>query len=227
MSIIEDRLRDAMAARAEAVPDDDRPLPAPRARRARRTAPIAIAAAVLLVAGTAFGAVRLGEPSPGSPETVVAMSMGGSKPSDPPEVRVFPCKGADPWQNCEGAATEAEKEEIRRMLEARPEVEAVVFRDQRTNWESFRSENKDNATLLRVIAVEDMPESFTALIRPDADSLAVARAAGELPGVANAIDKDCLFGRLSLLSRIESKLPWAEPEKQCSYPEYPVPPDSD
>ncbi len=78
-----------------------------------------------------------------------------------------------------------------------------------------------------MITVEDMPESFTARIRPDADSLAVARAAGELPGVANAIDKDCLFGRLSLLSRIESKLPWAEPEKQCSYPEHPVPPDSD
>ncbi|MDP9848166.1 permease-like cell division protein FtsX [Streptosporangium lutulentum] len=227
MSIIEDRLREAMAARAEAVPDDDRPLPAPRVRRAGWTTPVAIAAAVLLVAGTILGTVRLGEPSPGSPETIVAMSMGGTEPSDTPEVRVFPCKGAEPWQNCEGAATEAEKEEIRRMLEARPEVEDVVFRDQRTNWESFRRENKDNATLLQVITVEVMPESFTARIRPDADSLAVARAAGELPGVANAIDKDCLFGRLSLLSRIESKLPWAEPERQCSYPEHPMPPDSD
>ncbi|MEV6866387.1 permease-like cell division protein FtsX [Streptosporangium subroseum] len=226
MSIIEDRLRDAMAARAAAVPDDDRPLPAPRARRAGWAAPIAIAAAVLLVAGAVLGTVRIDAPSSGAPETVVAMSMGGAEPSDVPEVRVFPCKEVSPWQNCEGAATETEKEEIRRMLEARPEVEDVTFRDQRTNWEAYRREFKDSATLLQVITVDDMPESFTARIRPGTDSLAVARAAGELPGVANAIDRDCLFERVSLLSVIESKLPWAGDEKQCSYPSHPTPPGS-
>ncbi|AWS47533.1 permease-like cell division protein FtsX [Streptosporangium sp. 'caverna'] len=222
MSIIEDRLRDAMAARAEAVPDDDRPLPAPRARRAGRTAPIAIAAAVLLIAGTILGTVRLGDPFSGSQETIVAMSMGGNEPSDTPEVRVFLCKGDGLWPNCEGAATETQREEIRRMIEARPEVEEVAFRDQQTNWEAFRSEFKDSPKLLQVLTIKDMPNSFIVRIRPDADSLAVAQAAGKLPGVSNAIDRDCLFERLTLLSRIERTLPWAEDRKQCSYPVHPA-----
>jgi hypothetical protein len=57
--------------------------------------------------------------------------------------------------------------------------------------------------------------------------LAVAQAAGELPGASNAIDVDCLLERASLRSFIESKLPWVKNGERCSYPEHPAMTDSE
>ncbi|MEU4535482.1 hypothetical protein AB0G15_11505 [Streptosporangium sp. NPDC023825] len=71
MTEIEDRLRDAMAARAESVRDDGRPraLPAPRGTSgARWWAPIAVAAAIVtVVAATVAGTRTVTPPTPAVP----------------------------------------------------------------------------------------------------------------------------------------------------------------
>ncbi|MGW5263146.1 permease-like cell division protein FtsX [Microbispora sp. NPDC004025] len=185
MSTIEDRLRDAMAARARTVPDDglDHALPPPRRTRPRG---LAIAAAALAVAGTIVGVTRLAEPSAGPGEAGVAAAS-----SDRVDVSVFLCTNHSPFESCTGgAATAREKGNIRRALEARPDVRTIVFEDRRAAFENFRRQER-NAELLKAVGVEDMPESFRIKVAPGADPLAVVRAAEDLPGVSTVIDERC------------------------------------
>ncbi|MEU8201987.1 permease-like cell division protein FtsX [Streptosporangium sp. NPDC049046] len=219
MTDIENRLRDALST-AAATAENVRPLTVPVRRRSRT--PFRVAAVALAVAVTAFGVVRLKEVSSLSRENIVAMAMSGVEQPGDADVAVFLCKQDDAFPTCDHAITEDEKAEIRRTLEARPEVERVLFEDRRQALEKFRSYNADNSTLLKAIAVEDMPESFRAWLRPEADSKAVARAMGELPGVSNAIDTPCMLRNASLWSLVEYVLPWSEPE-QCSFPAFEVP----
>ncbi|XVQ90430.1 permease-like cell division protein FtsX [Microbispora siamensis] len=94
---------------------------------------------------------------------------------------------------------------IRRSLRARPDVQTIVFEDQRTAFENFRRSEK-NPRLLKVTTVEDMPESFRLKLAPGADHLAVARAASDLPGVSNVVDDGCLRDNLTRP---------AEAQRQC------------
>ncbi|WP_326826427.1 permease-like cell division protein FtsX [Streptosporangium sp. NBC_01756] len=219
MTATENRLREALSA-AAVTAVDVRPLTVPARRRSR--VPLRVTAVALAVAATAFGVVRLAAPSPASPmsqgETIVAMSMGGEAPGERAEVSVFFCKENNPFPNCKGGkTTETEKENLVRMLEARPEVKSVTFEDRQTAWENFRQQNQDNPGLINVVVSEDMSESFRVRTREGADSLAVARAAHELPGVSNVIDLPCLLERASLWGTIKSKLPWSDDEDQCSF----------
>ncbi|MEZ0077039.1 permease-like cell division protein FtsX [Planotetraspora sp. GP83] len=212
MSSIEDRLRDAMAARARTIQDHDRPLPAPRATGKGR---VKTAAVTLAAAATVFGVVRLAAP-PQQPqgEGVVAMSLSVMAPSDRPKVAVFLCKDSDFWPGCKGGAvTEIERENIRRALEARPDVESVAYEDQRQAYENLRRDNK-NTQLLTVIVPEDLPESFRVQIRAGADFSAVARAASELPGVSNSIDQACTADSTSPWGSVKRFLGF---EKRCSF----------
>ncbi|MFI6457303.1 permease-like cell division protein FtsX [Streptosporangium amethystogenes] len=220
MTDAENRLRDALSA-AAATAADVRPLAAPARRRSR--APFRIAAVALAVAVTVFGVVRLTVPLSSSREAVVAMAMSGAEPSGYADVSVFLCRQDDFRPNCDHVVTEDEKAEIRRALEARPEVERVLFEDRRQAWEKFRSQYADNPTLVKAIAVEDMPESFRAWLRPGADSNAVARAMGGLPGASHAIDGPCLLRGASLWSLVERVLPWSNEPEQCSFPRFEVP----
>ncbi|MFF5109609.1 permease-like cell division protein FtsX [Streptosporangium sp. NPDC000509] len=219
MTDIENRLRDALST-AAATAADVRPLTVPARRRSRT--PFRGAAVALAIAVTAFGVVRLDNASSLSRENIVAMAMSGPEQSGYADVSVFLCKQDDPIPTCGHATTEDEKAEIRRTLEARPEVDRVLFEDRRQALEKFRRQNADDPTLLKAIAVEDMPESFRAWLRPEADSKAVARAMGEQPGVSNAIDTPCMLRNASLWSLVEYVLPWSEPE-QCSFPAFEVP----
>ncbi|MFJ2033541.1 permease-like cell division protein FtsX [Streptosporangium sp. NPDC087985] len=220
MTATENRLREALSA-AAVTAVDVRPLTTPARRRSRT--PLRIGAVVLAVAVTAFGAVRLSVPSSvPRGETIIAMSMSGVEPSGMAGVSVFLCKKSDPFPHCKDREISTEdRENLLRMLEGRPEVEAVTFESRQQAWENFQREYQDNPELLKAIIPRDMPESFRVRIRPDDDSMAVAQAAGELPGVSNAIDTACLYERASLMSIIMSKLPWAEDRKQCSYPGHP------
>ncbi|WP_432867754.1 permease-like cell division protein FtsX [Microbispora rosea] len=190
MSTIEDRLRDAMAARARTVPDDDldHALPAPRGMRPRG---LAIAAAALAVATTIVGVARLAEPSPDpSPDAreagVAAVSSGWA------DVSVFLCTDPSPFEGCkDGAATDREKGNIMRALQARPDVRTVVFEDRWTAFENYRK-SETNPGPLKETRAEDMSESFRVRVAPGADPLAVARAASDLPGVSDVVDEGCL-----------------------------------
>ncbi|MFI6795141.1 permease-like cell division protein FtsX [Streptosporangium canum] len=217
MNATENRLREALAA-AAVTAVDVRPLTLPSRRRSR--VPLRVTAVALAVAATAFGVVRLATLPPASPmsqgETIVAMSMSGEAPGGRAEVSVFLCKGKDPFPNCEGGKiTETEKENLVRMLEARPEVKSVTFEDQRTAWENFQQQNQDDPQLINGIVPEDMPESFRVRTREGANSLAVARAAHELPGVSTAVDLPCLLERASLWGIVKSNLPWSDDGEQC------------
>lgn len=211
MSTIEDRLRDAMAARARTVPDDglDHALPAPRRARPRG---LAIAAAALAVAGTIVGVARLAEPSPNAREVGVAVTSpsGGAASSGTVDISVYLCTDNSPFPRCRGGAvTTWERENISRTLRARRDVRIVTFEDRRTAFENFRRQER-NSTLLKVTTVEDMPESFRLKLAPGADHVAVARAASDLRGVSNVVDEGCLWDNLPRP---------AEAQRQCDFPD--------
>ncbi|MEU7986701.1 permease-like cell division protein FtsX [Streptosporangium canum] len=213
MNSIEDRLRDAIAARAETVRDDDRPLPAPRARGASVRSPIRIAAVALAVAATTLGVVRLAAPSPGQQESIIATTMNGL-PSGAPGVSVFLCKADDSFPSCkDGKITEVEKENLQRSLEARPEVETVVFEDQQQAWENFREQNKDDTEFLKDLVPGNMTESFRVRITAGADFSAVARAASELPGVSHSVDQACIWDNSPLGGSVKESSGW----ERCSF----------
>ncbi|MEU8060609.1 permease-like cell division protein FtsX [Microbispora bryophytorum] len=193
MSTIEDRLRDAMAARARTVPDDglDHALPAPRGTRTRG---LVIAAAALAVAGTIVGVVRLAEPSANRRDVGVAAASAssGAASSGMVDVSVFLCTDSSPYKSCRGGEVTAwEKENISRALRARRDVKTVTFEDRRTAFENYRR-SETNPRLLKATRAEDMAESFRLKLVPGADPLAVARAASGLPGVSNVVDEGCL-----------------------------------
>ncbi|MGW4661816.1 permease-like cell division protein FtsX [Streptosporangium sandarakinum] len=221
-NITEDRLRGALSAAAGTVADV-RPLAVPVRRRTRL--PMRIAAAALAVTAVAVGVTSLAAPSPRPGEAmVVAMAAGGTGPSGMADVSVFLCKDQAPFPNCGGkGVTEAGREELRRTLAGRPEVESVTFEDQRTNWENFRRQNADDTALLNVIRREDMPEAFRLRVKPGTDSLALTRAAGGLPGVSNAVDTRCLLEKGSLWGIVKSRLPWSDDSQQCSFLEMTFP----
>ncbi|MDP9863879.1 MULTISPECIES: permease-like cell division protein FtsX [Streptosporangium] len=215
MTVTENRLREALSA-AAATAVDVRPLTAPARRRSR--APFRTAAAALAVAVIAFGAVRLSAPSPAPDGEIAAMAMSAVEPSGAPEVSVFLCKDGDPLPNCAGRGiTETEREDLRRTLEGRPEVESVLFEDRQRAWEKFRRQYEDDPQMLAAIVPADMPESFRARIRPEAGSRAVARAASGLPGVSVVVDSACLLRKASLVSLARRILLGADDEERCSF----------
>ncbi|MBG0814473.1 permease-like cell division protein FtsX [Planomonospora sp. ID82291] len=218
MSFAEERLRDALAG-AAATATGIRPLPAvPARRRIRGPLPfivpsrrsrvpvlLATAATVAAVAVAAFTAMRVVPPDPPGPrltkEHIIAMSMVGAAPesADTVHISVFLCKRLDPFPECAGEeATEARRVEIRRTLDALPEVESIVFEDMRTAYANFTAHNRENTVLLRAIQVEDMPESFRIRVVDPADRRMrekVKAAVQGLPGVSNVVDSFCLFHR--------------------------------
>ncbi|GLW09387.1 hypothetical protein Misp01_45160 [Microtetraspora sp. NBRC 13810] len=184
-----------MAAHTRTVPDDDRPLPGPRARHATGKGAVKVTAVALAVTATVLGVVRLTAPAADpSKEHILAMAMSGAASSVIPGVAVFLCRDDDIYRSCAGGkVTEGERAGILRTLEAMPDVEAVTFESREQAWEKFRTQYADNDELLKAVNFSDMPESFQARIRAGGDASAVARAAGELPGVSNSINKACLF----------------------------------
>jgi hypothetical protein len=213
MSDIEDRLRDAMAARARTVRDDDPPLPAPRTAGRGR---VKIAGAALAAAVTAFGLVRLAAPSQEPrEESTLAVSLSAVESSGRPEVSVFLCKENDVFPSCKGGAiTQAEREQLRRALERRPDVEGVSFEDQQQAWENFRRNMADQPELVRTVVPGDLPESFRVQVRPGTDFSAVARAASDFPGVSNSVDGACLADSISAWGSVKK---WLGSKEECSF----------
>ncbi|GII32854.1 permease-like cell division protein FtsX [Planotetraspora mira] len=209
MSAIEDRLRDAMAARARTVRDDDLPLPAPRAGGGR----FKIAAAALAVTVTAFGLVRLAAPQ--EQESTLTVSLSAVESAGRPVVSVFLCMKDDVFASCKsGKATDAEREKLRRAMERRPDVESVSFEDQQQAWENFRRNMTDKPELLRTVVPSDLPEAFRVQVRPGADFSAVARAASEFPGVSNSVDGACIADSLSAWGSVKR---WLGSKDECSF----------
>ncbi|GGL46484.1 permease-like cell division protein FtsX [Planomonospora parontospora] len=217
MSVVEERLRDALAG-AAATASEVHPLPAvpvrrrfplppalPVRRRIGIPALLAAAATVAAVAVAVLTAARVALPDPPGPELtkerIIAMAMAGTggvpERTGMAQISIFLCKDPDPFPQCAGnGATEAHKAEIRRTLDALPEVEAVVFEDRRTAYANFRAQNRENTVLTSAIRVEDLPESFRVWVVDPADhrmSEKVMEAVEGLPGISNVISSFCML----------------------------------
>ncbi|SDH91635.1 hypothetical protein SAMN05421505_12653 [Sinosporangium album] len=152
---------------------------------------VKVVAVASAAAATAWGVNSLTALSPGSQENdIMAMSFSSAASSEGYDVSVFLCKESDPW--CDGrGVTEAERADVLRTLESRPEVEKVAYEDQQQAWKRFQEMYKDNSMLRDAARPSDMPESFQVRVKPEADARAVAVAASRLPGVATAVDQRC------------------------------------
>ncbi|GAA3133207.1 hypothetical protein GCM10010466_24790 [Planomonospora alba] len=201
-AVAEERLRDALSA-AAGTAVGVRPLTAPARHRIRFPGLLTTAAAAAVVVATVFTATVVirqvsGPPTPElSQEHVIAMAMTGasSDRADRADVSIFLCTEDDYYPHCGNReVTAAQKEEIRRRLDALPEAELVVFEDRGTAYAKFTAEFADYPKLLEAIQMEDLPESFRVKTRTDADSQVVMEAVRGLPGVSNVIDLACLLG---------------------------------
>ncbi|WP_063819268.1 permease-like cell division protein FtsX [Herbidospora cretacea] len=147
-----------------------------------------IAAVTLAATGLTIGLFR---PAEVPREQIMAMALTGVVDSGSPEVIAFFCMPESPFPSCAGQEiTEGEREELLRMLTARPEVESVTFRSQQEAYEDFVAQESDR-TLADFIRPGDLPMSYRARIKPDADAGTVAVAARDMPGVSQAFDVAC------------------------------------
>ncbi|MEV0586761.1 permease-like cell division protein FtsX [Nonomuraea sp. NPDC050310] len=187
MSVMEDRLRDALSAAGASVePAGLRPLRVVDHRRVRGRFRIGYALGALALAGlVAFGAAAVGARS----GQVDAMAFTSPSPRYP--VVVFLCNAVE-YAPCLGrTVTSEEREAVRQALTSLPGVREVVFEDQATAYRNFRAKRSDSE-ILALVEVRDMPESFLVNVGSAAEGQAVVRAVGTMPGVNRAVNRQCM-----------------------------------
>ncbi|WP_283136717.1 permease-like cell division protein FtsX [Rhizohabitans arisaemae] len=218
---MEDRLREAMGARADSVPDSDPPLPAPKRRHAVRMGPIGTAAVILTVTASIFGAVRLAAPAaePQQQATPLSMSLLGDEIPREGGVKVYLCSWTTDMNDCaRKGATKAEKEAIRRMLARYPGVEKVTFRSREQAYKEFLRGNT-GSKLAQVVRPQDLPETFHARLKAGADTAALAKAVSDLPGVLFSYDQSCAIKIATQQGEANPPKPSSGPSRGlCSYP---------
>ncbi|GAA0917455.1 permease-like cell division protein FtsX [Nonomuraea longicatena] len=210
---VETRLRDALVAAGDTVDRTSlRPLVPTQRRRFRVPARFVVIGAALAIAG-AIGAVTL---TPADEETVVLAAgvspfMAGDWTAGKPTIAVFLCKAGSPSPSCgavlgsgegtvdspqeviaEGkAVTPSQILDLKRALEARPEIMSITFEDAQTAYKNFLQAYGSNPEVARAVTVNDLPESFRLTLKPDADWSPVAEAAKDMPGVDIVINQKC------------------------------------
>lgn len=142
-----------------------------------------------------------------------------------PQVRAFLCGkgayqtscGAEQVLDAEGnfkgvkkegkAATNAEKDAVRKLIDSLPDVESFTFVDHVAEYEAFQKSFADNEALLKATKVTDMPESFVLTMKPEVDRSKTIGKLKRQPGVAAVNDGACLADRGLLLARYGLTLP--------------------
>ncbi|RVX45749.1 hypothetical protein EDD27_8565 [Nonomuraea polychroma] len=95
-------------------------------------------------------------------------------------------------------ATNAQKAAIRKLIEAMPEVHSYVFEDKKAAYENFMRAYKSNKVLVEATRVEDMPESFRLVLKPNTDWAETVATLKHQPGVASANYTPCLADQATL-----------------------------
>ncbi|GLX01440.1 permease-like cell division protein FtsX [Microtetraspora sp. NBRC 16547] len=200
--MIEERLREALSeAAATADLRSVRPLTAP-SRRSRAQISRFVVVPAVLVAAVSLGVFLLVRPAPPATTaanpvaySMVQLSLVGAD-SWQDEVAVFLCGKNDAFPVCKKrAATEDDRQRIRKVLESLPGVESVKFESQMEAYEKFRAANSDNSRLVDVIKPTDMPESFRGKLKQGADHKGVVRGVEHMPGISNVVDTVCIRDR--------------------------------
>lgn len=178
--------------------------------RVTRGAMATLAVAVVVAAGVTAVAAR---DSSGEGHVLMAHTGGGLLPEwqeGDPEIVVFLCGEDSPWPNCGGrglpeddgegstsesagggkAVTPQQAASARRALAAMPQVQAVSFVTRQENYADFR--RRFPPPEMAMITVADMPESFEVKLKRDTDAGTVLDAAGRLPGMSGAINRECM-----------------------------------
>ncbi|MGP3919960.1 permease-like cell division protein FtsX [Nonomuraea sp. 10N515B] len=95
-------------------------------------------------------------------------------------------------------ATNAQKTAIRKLIEAMPEVHSYVFEDKKAAYENFIRAYKSNKAIVEATRVEDMPESFRLVLKPNTDWAETVATLKRQPGVASANYIPCLAVQATL-----------------------------
>lgn len=112
------------------------------------------------------------------------------------------------------AATKAEKDTIRKLIDSRPDVESFTFVDQAAAYEDFQKAFKSEALLKGPkVQVTDMPESFRLTMKPEVDRSKTIDKLKRQSGVATVVDGACAADKSLLLARYGLILP---DSKVCS-----------
>jgi hypothetical protein len=205
MTGIEERLRDALAAKAEAVRDDGRPrrLPAPRERSsvARWWAPLAVATAILIVVAATVAVTRtVTSPAPAvrpAPDTMAPPAEqvwpgavhevptkvpggGGFLPDVFVSDRVVVGRGYPEDRPGEIWSYDLDKRTFARIARLKKEEEGthpVVFGDGHLAWASFRGRMKEVWTVPATGGVPRRISSDRATVTSDHMTLGISRLA--------------------------------------------------
>ncbi|MFI7129173.1 permease-like cell division protein FtsX [Nonomuraea sp. NPDC050153] len=140
------------------------------------------------------------------------------------DVSVFLCTPSSGMQSCgaerksdgkgsftvtkEGkGVTPAQKKAIQKLITSMPGVKEVFFEDREEAYENFRHSYKDNKALIDATKVGDMPQSFRAILLPDADWSEIVSRLRREPGVSQAFYQGCILDSSRLADRYGLVLP--------------------
>lgn len=112
------------------------------------------------------------------------------------EVSVFLCVQSSNTPQCEenGAATQKQKNQIRKDLTSMPQVAQVYYETQQKAWQRFQQQF-DNSPLLESTQKEDMPDSFRVKLEDPRQYSVVASAVKGRPGVDNVLTQQQVLQR--------------------------------
>ncbi|MET7327418.1 permease-like cell division protein FtsX [Nonomuraea sp. NPDC005650] len=103
--------------------------------------------------------------------------------------------------------TPAQTKAIQKLISSMPGVKEVFFEDREAAYENFRRSYKDNKTLIDATKVSDMPQSFRAVLLPDADWSRIVSRLRREPGVSQAFYQGCMLDSSRLAARYGLILP--------------------
>jgi cell division protein FtsX len=92
----------------------------------------------------------------------------------------------DYTEDCEGTATARQRRAVEERLRGRPEVVDVKFRSRRDAYEDMVAASADNAELVAMLRVEDLPESFVGRVGSIDQATDFNAVLGGMPGVSSA-----------------------------------------
>jgi len=141
------------------------------------------------------------------------------------EIRAFLCAKGASQSSCGGvrvldrerklkritkegeAATNAEKNALRKLIDSLPDIESFTFRDRATAYEDFQKRFADNEALVKATKVTDMPEFFVLTMKPKANWSETVSKLKRQPGVATVTNGACAADKSLLPARYGLILP--------------------
>ncbi|MFI9589217.1 permease-like cell division protein FtsX [Nonomuraea sp. NPDC052265] len=115
---------------------------------------------------------------------------------DKVEISVFLCTKGTAIPECNGkAVTPAQTKALETRLKSLQGVKEVLYEDQTTAYDNFKTAYQGSPTLVQATRVEDMPQSFRVkLVDPDNYQPVIQAVKGQ-PGVSQVMDHKQLIGK--------------------------------